>query len=414
TVYYRDEAGNRHSVNVRDEESIAKFGEISMIIEEQNADFIRTEEAALRLANSALHSLAWMTGHIRLDMPYLPGLDVFSTIRIRRRNPKISSDQDFYAVHSVRVVFDFQAGRFRCECLASGRVITGHARWRRMETRPGSPGMPQDPKPPTLGQPGTPTGLTGDFSGLDAVFRWDRAPYKHWEQDKVEVYINGVLKRTTFTKANEFVYTLDMNRHDNGGAPSPHVEVRVYHVYTTGASSPPAIISVSHPLPPKPTIVLSSSNAQIRWQVTSPAPIGWESTSVQIGDYYAIVADMSGVVDATQAGVGDGQIAQVSIAVRNVFGQQSEPAISTITANYLDKSAFAANIRPVELVSALPQLPNPQYPQGSVVFLTTDNKLYRSTGNSWTAAVPTTDLSGTITETQIANDAVTTPKLKAG
>src|SRR5690606_27742676 len=147
---------------------------------------------------------------------------------------------------------------------------------------------------------------------------------------------------------------------------------------------------------------------------TSPAPIGWESTSVQIGDYYAIVADMSGVVDATQAGVGDGQIAQVSIAVRNVFGQQSEPAISTITANYLDKSAFAANIRPVELVSALPQLPNPQYPQGSVVFLTTDNKLYRSTGNSWTAAVPTTDLSGTITETQIANDAVTTPKLKAG
>src|SRR5690606_28404506 len=201
---------------------------------------------------------------------------------------------------------------------------------------------------------------------------------------------------------------------DNGGAPSPHVEVRVYHVYTTGASSPPAIISVSHPLPPKPTIVLSSSNAQIRWQVTSPAPIGWESTSVQIGDYYAIVADMPGVVDATQAGVGDGQIAQVSIAVRNVFGQQSEPAISTITANYLDKSAFAANIRPVELVSALPQLPNPQYPQGSVVFLTTDNKLYRSTGNSWTAAVPTTDLSGTITETQIANDAVTTPKLSAG
>src|SRR5690606_26706990 len=49
-----------------------------------------------------------------------------------------------------------------------------------------------------------------------------------------------------------------------------------------------------------------------------------------------------------------------------------------------------------------------------VVFLTTDNKLYRSTGNAWTAAVPTTDLAGTITETQIANDAVTTPKLKAG
>src|SRR5690606_1425535 len=78
------------------------------------------------------------------------------------------------------------------------------------------------------------------------------------------------------------------------------------------------------------------------------------------------------------------------------------------------KAAFAANIRPVELVSSLPQLPNPQYPQGAIVFLTTANKLYRSTGTAWTAEVPTTDLSGTITETQIANDAVTTPKLYAG
>src|SRR5690606_11469228 len=226
TVYYRDENGERKHVNVRDETSITKFGEVSMIIEEQNADLIRTEEAATRFANAALHSLAWMTGHTRIEMPYVPGLDIFSTFK--RHNPQISSEWDFYAVHSLSITVDYQARRFRAECIASGRVLTGFSRWRRMETRPGSPGEPQEPKPPTLGQPGTPTGLTGNFAGLDAIFRWDRSVQKHWQRDRVEVYIGGVLKRVTYTTANEFIYTLDMNREDNG-IPSPQVEVRVYH-----------------------------------------------------------------------------------------------------------------------------------------------------------------------------------------
>src|SRR5690606_36139411 len=115
-----------------------------------------------------------------------------------------------------------------------------------------------------------------------------------------------------------------------------------------------------------------------------------------------------------EAGLADGQIATVSVRVRNVFNQMSQAGSAQTTVNYVDKLQFARDIKPVVLVSTLPQLPNPEYPQGSVVFLTTDNKLYRSTGNSWTAAVPTTDLSGTITETQIANDAVTTPKRNAG
>src|SRR5690606_21989457 len=282
------------------------------------------------------------------------------------------------------------------------------------QTRPGSPSKPQDPKPPTLGRPGTPTGLTGDFSGLDAIFRWNRALYKHWEQDKVEVYINGVLRRTTFTKANEFVYTLDMNRQDNGGTPAPQVEVRVYHEYTTGALSPPAIVSVSHPVPSAPTVMARSSSAQVHWAVTSEPPVGWKDTIVEVGSFALTLASLAGVVDAQDAGLADGQIATVSVRVRNVFNQMSEPGFAQTTVNYVDKLQFARDIKPVVLVSTLPQLPNPEYPQGSVVFLTTDNKLYRSTGTAWTAEVPTTDLSGTITETQIANDAVTTPKLKAG
>lgn len=69
-----------------------------------------------------------------------------------------------------------------------------------------------------------------------------------------------------------------------------------------------------------------------------------------------------------------------------------------------------AGLSAPEIVSTLPTTGNFQ---GRLVFLTTDNKLYRWTGSSWTAAVPTADLTGTITETQIANDSISTPKIKA-
>lgn len=49
-----------------------------------------------------------------------------------------------------------------------------------------------------------------------------------------------------------------------------------------------------------------------------------------------------------------------------------------------------------EIVASLPTLPDSDYPQGATVVLTSDDKLYRSTGSSWTAAVPTSDLSGDI------------------
>jgi hypothetical protein len=51
--------------------------------------------------------------------------------------------------------------------------------------------------------------------------------------------------------------------------------------------------------------------------------------------------------------------------------------------------------------------------EGRVVFLTSDDKLYRYTGAAWTAAVPAVDITGTITETQIGTDAITTPKIAA-
>lgn len=85
--------------------------------------------------------------------------------------------------------------------------------------------------------------------------------------------------------------------------------------------------------------------------------------------------------------------------------------VTRIADGAINVAAFAAGLTPVEIVSSLPGSGNYA---GRMAFLTTDNKLYRHNGSSWTAAVPTTDLTGQITTTQITDDAVTTAKINAG
>lgn len=60
---------------------------------------------------------------------------------------------------------------------------------------------------------------------------------------------------------------------------------------------------------------------------------------------------------------------------------------------------FPNNLRPIEVVNALPTTGNFV---GRMVFLTTDNKMYRRTATGWTAAVPSTDITGQLTNSQIA------------
>ena len=76
----------------------------------------------------------------------------------------------------------------------------------------------------------------------------------------------------------------------------------------------------------------------------------------------------------------------------------------------LNADLFSDTLRPIERVTSLPIT---NLTQGRVVLLTTDNKLYRYTGTAWTAAVPATDVTGQITGTQISDNAITTSKIAA-
>lgn len=74
---------------------------------------------------------------------------------------------------------------------------------------------------------------------------------------------------------------------------------------------------------------------------------------------------------------------------------------------------FGTGVRPVQLVSSNPALPNSAYPTGSVILNSTDGKLYRNNSGAWTAATPTSDLTGTIAAGQIAANAVTAGTIAA-
>ena len=76
----------------------------------------------------------------------------------------------------------------------------------------------------------------------------------------------------------------------------------------------------------------------------------------------------------------------------------------------IGENLFSDDLRPVEKVNALPTT---GLTQGRIVLLTTDNKMYRYTGNEWTSAVPSTDITGQVNSGQIADAAITATKIGA-
>ena len=76
----------------------------------------------------------------------------------------------------------------------------------------------------------------------------------------------------------------------------------------------------------------------------------------------------------------------------------------------IDATKLASSIKAVEVVATLPTTGNLE---GRQVYLTTDGKLYRYHNGAWTAAVPSTDITGQLVSSQIANAAIANQQLAA-
>jgi hypothetical protein len=77
----------------------------------------------------------------------------------------------------------------------------------------------------------------------------------------------------------------------------------------------------------------------------------------------------------------------------------------------LERNNFPSDLKPIEVFSSLPTTGNYE---GRVVMLTSDGKIYRYNSGSFTASVPTVDLVGQVTGSQISNNAITATKVLDG
>lgn len=92
-----------------------------------------------------------------------------------------------------------------------------------------------------------------------------------------------------------------------------------------------------------------------------------------------------------------------------VLGTASYLIATDIQDGIINTAKFASTIAPIEIITSLAAVK----PDGTVAVLTTDGKLYRRQAGAWVAVVRAEDLAGTITNTQISDNAISTPKLAA-
>lgn len=101
---------------------------------------------------------------------------------------------------------------------------------------------------------------------------------------------------------------------------------------------------------------------------------------------------------------GDMAFCSVSAGSLSNMLQKSQGYLTGIPAGSITQASFAPGLQPIAIVTTLPSAAG--YTGPTTVFNQADGKLYRYVNGAWTAAVPTTDLTGTITASQIAAGAV--------
>lgn len=128
---------------------------------------------------------------------------------------------------------------------------------------------------------------------------------------------------------------------------------------------------------------------------------------------------------ATTGKVGNSDLNDLIIDAAKL--QDGSVSADKVAANAIDLTKFASGIEPVAVATG--SLPTTK--STNTIFLASDGKIYRWNGSAYTAAVLTSDLSGTIadaqiagisaakvtgqiTATQITDGAISTPKLAAG
>ncbi|CZT36408.1 hypothetical protein [Rhizobium sp. 9140] len=121
------------------------------------------------------------------------------------------------------------------------------------------------------------------------------------------------------------------------------------------------------------------TDAQIA--AVAAAKVAGQLVGTQIADLAISNAKLAALaVDATK--LADGSV---------IAGKIADAAVTT--------AKFAAGLRPIEIVSSLPTTGNTE---GRIVFLTTDDKIYRFNGTAFVSTLAAGDITGTLLDAQLA------------
>jgi hypothetical protein len=280
--------------------------------------------------------------------------------------------------------------------------------------------------------PATPV-VTTRYDDRDILLTWTPPTELDYKETRVQVFQEAgrtTMLRNELATGNNYLYTFAMNR-ANYPSPGPNWNVyfRVIHYDKFGSNSQadPTVNNTSPGLPTGCSATGSFKTIAIGW--TNPTDIDLDvievyrsssndsSTATKIGEIRGIL-----YIDS---GLGSAETWYYWLKSRDTsgnlsgfcHGQYSGHSATTIkiatvdvTDGAIDQQKLAPSLTFIDVVGALP---GSGMSEGDVVYLTTDDKLYRYDGSQWIVDVAAGDITGQITTTQIGDNQITTPKINA-
>lgn len=242
--------------------------------------------------------------------------------------------------------------------------------------------------------------LKQPFVDRFASFKW--ASTSAADGYLVQIVVAGVVKRQVTVLSNWFIYDYAESTADGGGTPFRSFEFRVKAKYGTLLSTNWVTITATNVAPDAPAATIIAITKGI--QISAPLPpsgsdyagmLVWISTVINFVPgatnlKYDGVNNSTNILDLT-AGV----VHYVRVAFYDVFGKTGLITSGQYTTTPLFNTA---NIPVVDV------LPAPATAtEGQVVYLTTDDKLYRFNGTAWITSVTAADITGQLAAGQIAS-----------
>lgn len=245
--------------------------------------------------------------------------------------------------------------------------------------------------------------LKQPFVDQFASFTWDVLPTA--DSYRVQVVVSGVVKRDVFVTDSWFNYNYADSIADGAGTPFRAFDLRVKAVYGTLESGNWETITASNSAPAAPAATVTAITGGV--QVSAPLPADSDYAGMQVwasttsgftpgaGNLvYDGVNNSANILNMFGgAPIASGVPLYVRVAFYDVFGKTGLNLTSQYSVTPLSNSAD------LPVVASLPGSAT----EGQVVYLTTDDKLYRYNGTAWVTWVDGSDiLASSVTAAKIS------------